>query len=77
MTALYSPTATHAYEKARARMVREQLQPRGITDPRVLEVMNSVPRHLFVDDALHAQAYGDFPLPIGEGRPSPSRTWWP
>lgn len=56
------------YEKARARMVREQLVPRGITDPRVLHAMNTVPRHLFVEDALHAQAYGDFPLPIGEGQ---------
>ncbi|MDH5299677.1 MAG: protein-L-isoaspartate(D-aspartate) O-methyltransferase [Desulfobulbaceae bacterium] len=49
-------------------MVREQLEPRGISDPRVLAAMNSVPRHLFVDDALRAQAYGDFPLPIGEGQ---------
>ncbi len=49
-------------------MVREQLEPRGINDPRVLAAMDRVPRHLFVDDALHAQAYGDFPLPIGEGQ---------
>jgi len=49
-------------------MVREQLMPRGITDPRVLEVMEKVPRHLFVEDALRGQAYGDFPLPIGEGQ---------
>ena len=28
----------------------------------------TVPRHLFVEDALHGQAYGDFPLPIGEGQ---------
>lgn len=56
------------YEKARARMVREQLEPRGIIDPRVLHAMNTVPRHLFVEDALCAQAYGDFPLPIGEGQ---------
>jgi len=58
----------HNYEKARERMVREQLMPRGITDPRVLAAMNTVPRHLFVEDALEAQAYGDHPLPIGEGQ---------
>ncbi len=49
-------------------MVREQLLPRGITDQRVLEAMQTVPRHLFIEDALHGQAYGDFPLPIGEGQ---------
>ena len=56
------------YEKRRARMVEEQLVPRGITDPAVLHAMNTVPRHLFVEDALQFQAYGDFPLPIGEGQ---------
>jgi len=56
------------YELARARMVREQLVPRGIFDQRVLQVMGMVPRHLFVEDALQGQAYGDFPLPIGEGQ---------
>ena len=58
----------HGYDMARARMVREQLLPRGITDKRVLEAMQTVPRHFFVEDALRAQAYGDFPLPIGEGQ---------
>jgi protein-L-isoaspartate(D-aspartate) O-methyltransferase len=56
------------YLTARERMVREQLRPRGISDPRVLAAMRRVPRHLFVEDALRAQAYGDFPLPIGEGQ---------
>jgi len=56
------------YAKARERMVREQLVPRGIADQRVLEAMLNVPRHIFVEDALQAQAYGDFPLPIGEGQ---------
>ncbi|MBI5558335.1 MAG: protein-L-isoaspartate(D-aspartate) O-methyltransferase [Deltaproteobacteria bacterium] len=56
------------YALARARMVREQLVPRGITDPRVLEAMGAVPRNVFVEDALQSQAYGDFPLPIGEGQ---------
>lgn len=49
-------------------MVAEQLLPRGIEDSAVLRAMEMVPRHLFVDDALHAQAYGDFPLPIGHGQ---------
>jgi len=49
-------------------MVQEQLIPRGITDARVLEAMRTVPRHLFVDDALQSRAYGDFPLPIAAGQ---------
>jgi len=52
----------------RERMVAEQLVPRGIRDDRVLEVMSTVPRHFFVDDALRSRAYGDFPLPIASGQ---------
>ncbi len=59
---------SNKYEKFRTRMVEEQLLPRGIDDPAVLHAMEVVPRHLFVSDALHAQAYGDFPLPIGQGQ---------
>jgi protein-L-isoaspartate(D-aspartate) O-methyltransferase len=47
-------------------MVRRQIESRGVTDPFVLAAMLKVPRHLFVSDALRDQAYGDFPLPIGE-----------
>ncbi len=56
------------FEKARARMVEEQLIPRSIRDQKTLEAMRKVPRHLFVEDALKNQAYGDFPLPIGKGQ---------
>ena len=52
----------------RLRMVEEQLLPRGITDPATLEAMATVPRHLFVEDAMQARAYGDHPLPIGQGQ---------
>jgi protein-L-isoaspartate(D-aspartate) O-methyltransferase len=52
--------------KAREKMVREQLVPRGITDPRVLAAMGKVPRHYFVEEALRGEAYNDNPLPIGE-----------
>ncbi|PLX46873.1 MAG: protein-L-isoaspartate O-methyltransferase [Desulfobulbaceae bacterium] len=56
------------YESARKRMVHEQLLPRGITDQRVLDAMAATPRHLFVQDALRSQAYGDFSMPIGLGQ---------
>lgn len=49
-------------------MVQEQLVPGGITNPAVLYAMNTVPRHLFIEEGLWPQAYGDFPLPIGEGQ---------
>ena len=54
------------YAIARRRMVEQQLMDNGIDDDRVLQVMRSVPRHLFVEPAFAAQAYGDAPLPIGE-----------
>lgn len=56
------------YRVARERMVETQIKARGISDERVLQAMLKVPRHLFVDEALRDQAYGDFPLPIGEGQ---------
>ena len=54
------------FPKARLRMVEEQIIGRGIKDPRVIAAMKKVPRHLFVEEALQSQAYGDHPLPIGE-----------
>jgi protein-L-isoaspartate(D-aspartate) O-methyltransferase len=54
------------YARQREEMVRRQIEARGVTDPYVLAAMLKVPRHLFVSDALRDQAYGDFPLPIGE-----------
>ncbi|MCM0084386.1 protein-L-isoaspartate(D-aspartate) O-methyltransferase [Geomonas sp. Red32] len=50
---------------ARKRMVA-QLVKRGITDQRVIDAMQQIPRHLFVEEAMAAQAYSDTPLPIGE-----------
>jgi protein-L-isoaspartate(D-aspartate) O-methyltransferase len=47
-------------------MVRNQIEARGIKSPRVLTAFRQVPRHLFVSEALRGQAYGDYPLPIGE-----------
>ena len=54
------------YRRMREEMVVGQIEARGITDAAVLKAMREVPRHLFVDEALRDQAYGDFPLPIGE-----------
>ena len=56
------------YAVLRKRMVEEQIVGRGLNDPRILEVMRRMPRHLFVEPGLAHQAYGDSPLPIGEGQ---------
>ncbi|HEV8242989.1 MAG TPA: hypothetical protein VGQ07_03270, partial [Nitrospirales bacterium] len=53
-------------DRARMNMVEGQLVSRGITDPRVLDAMRKVPRHLFLDEALGDRAYDDSALPIGE-----------
>jgi protein-L-isoaspartate(D-aspartate) O-methyltransferase len=52
------------YKKQRMRMVETQLKARDITDARVLKAMETIPRHLFVDEGLIEQAYNDNPLPI-------------
>ncbi|WP_250513286.1 protein-L-isoaspartate(D-aspartate) O-methyltransferase [Caballeronia sp. INDeC2] len=57
-------TQTLTSERVRERMV-ERLRSNGVTDPRVLNAMSVVPRHMFVDPGLAAQAYEDAALPIG------------
>jgi protein-L-isoaspartate(D-aspartate) O-methyltransferase len=59
-------TRAHALtsERVRERMV-ERLRANGVTDPRVLNAMATVPRHMFVDPGLATQAYEDAALPIG------------
>lgn len=54
-------------QRTRERLV-SRLQAKGIRDERVLDVMRSVPRHLFVDEALASRAYEDTALPIGSGQ---------
>jgi protein-L-isoaspartate(D-aspartate) O-methyltransferase len=59
-------TGEGLFARERERMVKEQLAARGISDERVLDAINRVPRHRFVDEGLQHRAYGDYPLPIGE-----------
>ncbi len=53
---------------ARAAMVAEQLQRRGIVDERVLDAMGRLPREAFLDPERRAVAYEDSPLPVGAGQ---------
>jgi protein-L-isoaspartate(D-aspartate) O-methyltransferase len=54
--------------EARLRMVEEQIQARGVRDPRVLDAMRRVPRHELVPPSERERAYEDRPLPIGKGQ---------
>lgn len=54
------------FKKPRMKMVETQINNRGISDKRVLRAMETIPRHLFVDEGLIEQAYYDSPLPIEE-----------
>jgi protein-L-isoaspartate(D-aspartate) O-methyltransferase len=54
------------FEIARKRMVQNQITARKIRDHRLIDAMLKIPRHIFVEDAIAAQAYNDKPLPIGE-----------
>ncbi len=54
--------------KEAEQMVEEQIIERGVSDRRVIEAMKTVPRHRFVDPEYSDKAYGDHPLPIGEGQ---------
>ncbi len=57
-----------SYSDDRQQMVARQLAARDITDQRVLDAMERVPRHQFVPTALRHRAYQDSPLPIGSGQ---------
>ncbi len=54
-------------QRTRDRLVK-RLMEEGIQNPRVLEVMRTIPRHIFVEEALASRAYEDTALPIGYGQ---------
>lgn len=56
------------YQQQRDRMVKQHLASRGINDQNVLEAMRKVERHRLVPQSLESYAYGDRPLPIGNGQ---------
>jgi len=54
--------------RARERMVRDQIEARGVTDARTLAALRKVERHRFVPPEAAALAYADHPLEIGDGQ---------
>jgi protein-L-isoaspartate(D-aspartate) O-methyltransferase len=55
-------------QRARDRLVERLRGEGGIRDERVLRALQSLPRHLFIDEALASRAYEDTALPIGNGQ---------
>ncbi len=53
--------------RTRHRLIR-RLREQGISDPQVLSVMEQIPRHIFVEEALAHRSYEDIALPIGHGQ---------
>ena len=53
------------WDSQRVRMVRQQIEARGVRDPRVLEAMRTVRREQFVPESVRTYAASDTPLPIG------------
>ena len=58
---------TYLHKGKRKALVRE-IKQKGISDERVLEAINTLPRHFFFDSALVSHAYEDKAFPIGEGQ---------
>lgn len=56
------------YSERREKMVRSQLESRGIRDKATLDAMRKVPRHMFVPENAKGKAYIDAPLTIGKGQ---------
>ena len=55
-------------QRTRMRMI-ERLRAQGIADEVVLSVMGTIPRHIFVEEALASRAYEDVALPINLDKP--------
>jgi protein-L-isoaspartate(D-aspartate) O-methyltransferase len=67
-TSFCQSESSDGFEQERRYMVTTQISERGVEDPATLRAMATVPRHLFVPDALQRRAYADTPLPIGHGQ---------
>jgi protein-L-isoaspartate(D-aspartate) O-methyltransferase len=68
LSSSWAASVEETFTLNRKRMVKEQIERRGIIDNRVLDVMRKVKRHLFVPAYLQNEAYDDRPLPIGHAQ---------
>lgn len=58
----------YSFDKARFNMVEQQIRPWDVIDPRVLTLMESLPREAFVPENYQDLAYADIEIPIGQGQ---------
>ena len=65
---IFGNSTPNGFAQARLEMVETQIRRRHVTDSRVLECLERVPRHEFVPAEFRNRAYEDAPLPIGEGQ---------
>jgi protein-L-isoaspartate(D-aspartate) O-methyltransferase len=61
-----APAPEDPYQNLRDRMVRTQIEARGVRDPEVLRAMRTVPRHRYMPQRTWPSAYVDSPVAIGE-----------
>lgn len=59
---------SHRKHSKRRNQLVKQLEEKGIKDRSVLQAINTIPRHIFIDTALENRAYEDTALPIGNGQ---------
>jgi protein-L-isoaspartate(D-aspartate) O-methyltransferase len=62
------PTEDQYRHRGLRRKLVDEVRRKGITDERVLDALNAVPRHFFLDSAFDQQAYEDKAFPIGAGQ---------
>jgi protein-L-isoaspartate(D-aspartate) O-methyltransferase len=65
---LSAPSLNGPYKTQREKMVKNQIEARGVKDKATLMAMRNVQRHLFVPESIQRNAYEDRPLPIGYGQ---------
>ncbi|HHT9125843.1 MAG TPA: protein-L-isoaspartate(D-aspartate) O-methyltransferase [Candidatus Brocadiia bacterium] len=65
---VHATTSEDKYTRQRLEMVEGQIAARGVKDPKVLDAMRNIPRHLFVPEEYKNYGYEDQPVPIGCGQ---------
>ena len=65
MTSIHD--SDYSYEM-RIDMIASQIESRGIQDPQILQAFLDIPRHIFIPDFNHSEAYSDRPQPIKSGQ---------
>ena len=68
IVSMHYSAAQDKFQSLREQMVKYQIEERDVKSKIILDAMRSVPRHEFVPEKYHDDAYNDHPLPIGYGQ---------